>query len=100
MQTQKSHLQLFLTTVPFSSLYVPPAVQSKQHADIALLDASQAEFDNPLLAECLHQPGPCNEHHGGASSVKISQSEVKKHFSWLRKRNVFGNHIACLVPCG
>ncbi len=65
---------------PLSSLYVPPAMKQRQHADIALLDASQAEFNKVLLAECLPQPEPCNEYCGGASSVKTSQLEVRKHF--------------------
>lgn len=85
---------------PLSSLYVPPAMKRRQHADIALLDASQAEFDKLLLAECLPQPELGNEYFGGASSVNISQLEVKKHFLWLRKRGVVGNHIACSVPGG
>lgn len=90
---------------PLSSLCVPPAMKRGQHADIALLDASQAEFDKLLLAECLPQPEPCNEYCGGASSVKIknkkiSQLEVKKHFLWLMKRGVVGNHIACSVLGG
>lgn len=83
-----------------SSLYVPPAMKQRQHADIALLDVSQAEFNKLLLAECLPQPGSCNEFYGGASSVKISPLEVKKHFLWLRKRGVVGNHFACSVPSG
>lgn len=45
-------------------------MKQRQPADIALLDASQAEFNKVLLAECLPQPGPCNEYRGGASSVK------------------------------
>jgi len=85
---------------PLSSLYGPPAMKWRHHADIALLDASQAEFNKLLLAEYLAQPGPCNEYHGGASSVKISQLEVRKHFLWLRKYSVVGNHIACSAPCG
>lgn len=75
-------------------------MKQRQHADIALLDASQAEFDKLLLAECLPQPEPCNEGCGGASSVKISQLEVKKHFLWLMKHGVVGNHIACSVLGG
>lgn len=46
---------------PLSSLYVPPAMRGKQHADIALLDASQAEFEKLLLGLCLPQPKPSNE---------------------------------------
>lgn len=84
---------------PLSSLYVPPAMKQRQHADIALLDASQAEFDKPLLAGCLPQPEPCNE-YCGVSSVKTSQLEVRKHFLWLRKCGVVGNHIACSFPGG
>lgn len=75
-------------------------MKQTQHVDMALLDVSRAEFDNHLLAECLPQPGPCNEYYGGASSVKISQLEVKKHFLWLRKCVVVGNHFACSVPSG
>lgn len=82
------------------SVHVPPAKKQRQRADIALLDASQAELHKLLLAECLPQPGPCNEYCGGASSLKIYQLEVKKHFLWLRKHAVVGSHIACSVPSG
>lgn len=85
---------------PLSSLYVPPAMKQRQHADIALLDVSQAEFNKLLLADCLPQSEPCNEYCGGASSVKNAQLEVKKHFLWLRTRGVVGNHIAGSVPGG
>lgn len=73
---------------PLSSLCVPPAMKRGQHADIALLDASQAEFDKLLLAECLPQPEPCNEYCGGASSVKIKN---KKSLSWRLKNTFFGS---------
>lgn len=72
----------------------------RQHADIALLDASQAESDKLLLAVHVTQLEPYNECSGGASSVKISRLEVKKHFLWLVKRGVVGSHIACSVPGG
>lgn len=74
-----------LPTPLLSSLYIPPAKKWREPADIALLDASQAEFDKLLLAECLPQPSPCNEYIGGASSVKISQLEVKKTLSVAQK---------------
>lgn len=84
---------------PLSSLYVPPAMKRRQHADIALLDASQAEFDKLLLAECLPQPEPCNECCGGASSsVKISQLEVKKHFSLAQEAQCSWQSYRMLIP--
>lgn len=53
-----------------------------------------------FIGLCLPQHEPCNEHCAGASSVKFSQLEVKKHFLWLMKRRVVGNHIACSVLVG
>lgn len=47
-----------------SSLHVPPAMKRSRHADIALLDASQAELDKLVWAE--HR----NERYGSAFTVK------------------------------
>lgn len=36
-------------------------MKGERHADIALLDESQAEFEKLLLGSCLRQPKPSNE---------------------------------------
>lgn len=82
---------LRLTTAPlFFSLCEPPAMKQKQHANMALLHASQAEFNKLSLAWSVYpKPEPCNEYCGGASL----SWRLKNTFFWLRKHGVVGIHI-------
>lgn len=74
----------------------------KQHADIALLHASQAEFGKKklLLGQCLTQPQPSNEQCGAASFGEGKDRE-KRGLKKEKKNFPTAHHAWCsCLPCG